>query len=67
VKIVLATGAVEWNLMAGSDKYDSGFNSVIIRDGKAYCAGWTKRESNASGGFQDWFVALDLSNLQSIP
>jgi hypothetical protein len=67
VKIVLATGAVEWNLMAGSDQYDSGFNSVIIRDGKAYCAGWTKRESNASGGFQDWFVALDLSNLQSIP
>ncbi len=65
VKIDLATGTIEWKMQVGSDRYESGFSTVIVREGMAYCAGWTKR-SDLAGGYQYWFAALDVSNPPSV-
>lgn len=62
MKMDPVTGNVVWNMHVGSDRYYSGFNTVVVRGDRAYCAGWTLDEKDDSGGNRYWFAALDITN-----
>lgn len=60
-KIDPTTGNMLSNMSFGNEYYLAGFNSVVVRNNRAYCVGYTNyRVSN--GGYQSWFAEVDVSN-----
>jgi hypothetical protein len=61
VEFAAATGNPTTPLSFGNRRYGSGFNMVVLRGRRAFAAGWTNYRVSG-GGFQSWFVEIDLSN-----
>jgi hypothetical protein len=59
-KLAPATGDPIASFTAGSDAYESGFNTAQYEGGALTCGGWTNGE--VSGGtYRGWYVGLDVS------